>query len=746
VSSQRDLPRRPWCLEGCLRLAVVLLGFPLTAYRSPLTCQQSPDHSAFQRLRDSLAGITDTTALGVSLRRLRGTDPLAQGLIALRLGELRADPDFSQALASFRRATRKGRPVAEAWYGLGLAEAGRSQWEMQDQLRLGSRVGLGALERSAKDYARALDADPRFIPAAVALALVELSLLDSARLRKARDPLRRAVRAIVPPPPELLLNWGRLERATGSLDVAITAFEQFLAAGGNRPLGLLELARTRLALGQAAGNASYYEGAASDDPIATAEYRADLAVIAADSTMEEFDRLRGLSRAAFLHRFWTDRDHFELRPEGERLREHYRRLLFARTHFPLTISRRFYGRLDAYRSGNTEVDDRGIIYIRQGEPVERLRPFVFGAMPNESWRYLRAEGDLLFHFSSGYDRNGGGDLYDYRLVQSVLDLRGADDAPRDQLILSRQSLSPIYGRILNWGPYGSAHQRERERNIGATSISVGTTTDSHELRFHRRLGAVADLIAIGRSPRGGLAHFVFGIAAPGTVSRRRGNRVEYPVRVRLVALDRHDRAVATLDTAITVQLDRTLTQREYIVGRVELPLPAGRWSYRAALQQGDSGGVLLPRDTVLVVDSDGPSLTLSDIAMGSPGRAVRWVSPAADTVLLAPSGLFRERAPIEIYYEASGASAGSRYRHEISVFRSEEDRPRRKARPLVSVSFDADAAESVIRSRRTVRLDRLKRGAYIVEVRVTAPDGGSAVRRRLIHLLTAHAFVSTPIQ
>ena len=94
-------------------------------------------------------------------------------------------------------------------------------------------------------------------------------------------------------------------------------------------------------------------------------------------------------------------------------------------NFPLTISRRFYGRVDdAYRSGNIEVDDRGVIYIRQGEPTERLRPFVFGTMPNESWRYAHAEGDLLFHFSAGYDSSGGGDLYDYRLVQSVLDLQG----------------------------------------------------------------------------------------------------------------------------------------------------------------------------------------------------------------------------------------------------------------------------------------------------------------------------------
>ena len=715
-------------------IGLCILLFPFTACRLPPSVQHSFTSLTFEQLRDSLAGISDTNLLRATMKHHRKSEPLRAGLLALRLGELGADPDFGEALGSFRRAIRKQPARAEAWYGLGRAQAARSEWEMRDRLRLGSRVGLGRLEQAAGDYARALVSDPSFVPAALALADVELSLLDTARLSVARDVLRRTMAAAPRPPPELLLAWGRLERSAGTLRSALSAFERYLASGGSRALGLLELARTRLALGQAAGDAPYYDGAALDDPLATAGYRADLEVIAPDSTLTEFDRLSGQRRAAFLHRFWTDRDHFELRPEGTRLREHYRRLLFARAHFPLTVSRRFYGRLDAYRSGNTEVDDRGVIYIRQGEPGERLRPFVFGTMPNESWRYVRAEGDLLFHFSSGYDRNGGGDLYDYRLVQSVLDLRGADDAPRDQLILSRQALSSIYTRMLNWGAYGSVNEQARERNIGAVSIAVGTTTDSHELRFARRLGAVADLIAVGRSAKGGLAHLVFGIAAPGTVWRRNAAGVEYPVRVRLVALNRHNRAVATLDTSLVVQLDRPLTSREYIVGRVELPLPAGRWSYRAALEQGDSGGVLLPRDTVLVAHSGRTALALSDIALGSAGRAVPWTTDGGDTILLAPSALFRERSLIEIYYEVGGAKAGTEYRHEIAVLRSRAAAAFEQ-RPLVSLAFDEVAGGPVIRSRRVVRLDRLKRGSYIVEVRVTGPDGQVQARRRLIRLI-----------
>lgn len=733
-------------IAGRIRFAflreAMIIALLLASCLSPLT-SQSPPSFAFQQLRDSLAGISDTAALRRLLRSARrhektnredGSAARRSGLVALRLGELKADPDFSEARSRFREAARRepGRP--ESWFGLGMAEAGRSKWEMSEKLNLGSRVGLKALERSANNYRHALAADPTHLPAALALAWVELSLMDTARLAVSRDVLRRVAAAVVPDPPELQLALGRLERATGVLESATLAFERYLLTGPNRALGLLELARTRLAMGQADGEAAYYEGASMDDPAAVAEYRADLRVFAPDSVIREFSRLRGRARAAYLHSFWTDRDRLELRGDGQRLREHYRRLQYASINFPLTISRRFYGWLDAYRSGSADVDDRGIVYIRHGEPAQRLRPFIFGAMPNESWRYAQAEGDLLLHFSAGWDTNGGGDLYDYRLVQSVLDLRGAADAPLDQLLLSRQSLSPAYSRMLNWGPHGAARARALERDIGGTSISIATRTDTYELQFPLRLGVVADLIAVGSRDGGNLGHLVFGIAAPGTSPESAFGSVRYPVRVRLVALDQADRAVARLDTTVVIRLSREVRAGEYLVGRAELLLPAGRWSYRASLQQGDSSGVVLPRDSVRVAPTDGTSFSLSDIALGSKGRAAPWVTEAADTVLLAPSASFRVGSDVELYYEASGATPGAPYRHQITVLRQERQGSDRR-RALVALSFEEKAPAPVLRSRRTVRLDRLKAGSYVVELRVTASDGSSEMRRRGIRLI-----------
>jgi GWxTD domain-containing protein len=713
----------------------------LTSYLSLLTAQ-SPDLAEFQHLRDSLARSTDTTELRRLLRtskryhRSHKADlpaALRTGLVALRLGELGADPDFSEALSNLREAAKRGPRQPEPWYALGLAEEGRSAWEMHDRLNLGSRVGMKALERAAAHHRNALTAGPRFTPAALALARLTLSLNDTARLAQSIPVLRQAAAA---PGADagVVLGYGRVERSVGRLAAAEAAFRHYLTLQSNRALGQLELARTLLAAGSPEGEIAYYEGASLSDEGTAWEYRADLVPLVTDSGVAHLVGLTREPLALALAHFWNDRDRQELRAQGERLREHYRRLQYARRHFPLTISRRFYGELDAYRSGSTELDDRGIIYVRHGEPAIRLRPFVFGAMPNESWKYNRADGDLLLHFSGGYDGNGGGDLYDYRLVQSVLDLRGAADAPPDQLLLSRQSLSPTYSRMLNWGRFGAAHARALERSIGAASIEVGTTTDSYELQFPRRLGVVADLVAVGRSLAGSLAHLVFGITASTLKPDRGGDEGRYPVRVRLVALDALDRPVASLDTAITIRYERVLEAGEFVVGRVELPLPRGTWRYRASLQQGDSVGVVLPTNSVTVADIFGNRLALSDLALGTSGRAIPWITDAADTVLLAPSALFRRGTDIELYYETSGVTRGLRYRHEITVLRP-AGRDGRRGRPLVALSFDEEAADSVLRSQRTVKLERLKAGSYVVEVKVTGPDGEFQLRSRAIRLL-----------
>jgi GWxTD domain-containing protein len=717
------------------RLACALAGLCAAFPLSGLAGQTPAERHALTSLTDTLRTITDTSALQTREWALR---PLARprdsafarvrlGLVRLRLSQLGVAADAGQAVRVLRDATERQPRWPYAWYALGLAEAQRAAWEQGDRLALGSRVGLGTLERATERQRRALETDPGFVPAAVVLADLTLRLRDTSLMLPALRALRRAA-ALPNASAEVLLARGRVERAAGQSDSASAAFERFLASGGSRAVGLLELARTRLGAGGAEAQRAYYAGAALDDPAAVAGYRADLAMIADEAELARYDRASGAARAEFLRRFWTDRDRLEMRAPGERIREHYRRLLHARRNFALTVSRRFYGPADAYRSGGMEIDDRGVIYVRHGEPAERLRPFVYGLMPNESWRFARAEGDFLLHFSAGYDSNGGGDLYDYRLVESVLDLRGASDASEDQLLLSREPLSGMYRRMLHWGRYGSARSKARERGIGRASIALGTTTDSYELQFPETLGGVVDLVTVGDAGRETLGHLVFAVAQPGTRPEREPGGVRYTVRLRAVASDEKKRPIADVDTTIVFHPSAPLGRAQYLIGRAELPLPPGRWTWRAALQMGDSLGIVLPRDTVRVPATGG--LSLSDLALGVPGASARWEPVPGDTVLLTPFDLFLEGSEVELYYEARGATPGTSYRHDIAVYRVRGEPGVAERRPVVTLSVDERAPAPQLRSHRVLQLTRLKPGRYLIEVSLRTPGRQAVARRR----------------
>src|SRR3954449_12188065 len=130
----------------------------LTSHIPLLAAQTSSSRSNLERVQDSVATVTDTVRLRALFRH--SDDLVRAGTIGIRLGELGDDPDFSDAVGRLRRATRQHAGDAAPWFGLGLAQAKRSEWEMRDVLRMGSRVGLGTLEQSSDAYRRALGIDP----------------------------------------------------------------------------------------------------------------------------------------------------------------------------------------------------------------------------------------------------------------------------------------------------------------------------------------------------------------------------------------------------------------------------------------------------------------------------------------------------------------------------------------------------------------------------------------------------------
>ncbi len=703
--------------------------------------QEPAQRAELERFRDSLAGTVDSVGLLVLekglIERAKAdrSDPMTHlrlGFLSLRLGELGGQSHFEDAASEFQWAIDLRPDWPYSHYGMGFAEYGIGDSQISFVTGIKTMLGKDALTRSAMAFARSAEVDPGFDKGLVDLANTALKQRVNIKLGVALDALRRASSTEAASHPEVMLARGRVEREVGDGDSALVAFQGFLEKGDNRSLAQLELARTLFLLGRFDGVEPYFEGAASDDSETVAGYRYDLATIASDSVMNEFDGTSGPRRADSLKRFWSERDRTELRADGERLREHYRRLFYARKNFQLTSLNRHYDIVERYRSGSRDFDDRGIIYIRHGEPSSRASYAAPGLEPNESWRYSRPDGDMLFHFMARED------VQDYKLVESLFDvlgfsnalalkgegLSGADvDPMAQQLLLSREQLSPIYGRLQAAGRISNARYQDEERQVGQESIAEGTTSDSYELRFPDELKVKSEVLAVGRDSTGPQIQVAYAVAGstlePVLVTRG----YLYSVRVRFVATDRLGKVAASIDTTRHFVAPAPVPDGEHLVGRVSVPIHPGLFHYRLAVQQGEESGILLPTDTVRVGQPTSASLALSDLVLGSRTTNLFWLRTPADTVVFNPLRVYKRNEEMQLYYEVEGLSAGTQYTVRIAVrkqgggggiFRKVFG----GGGAQISLKFDERASFPVTSTTRTLKLDKLKPGNYTLEVEV----------------------------
>ena len=743
--ANRGLRFRPRHLVAALSIALLS-----PAVARPVAAQEPADRAELERFRDSIAATVDSTGLLALEKRLieqakaeRGNamTHLRLGFLSLRLGELGGQSHYEDAASEFQWAIDLQPTWPYSWYGMGFAEYGVGDSQISFVTGIKTMLGKDALTRSAMAFAKSAEVDPSFDRGLVDLASTALRQRVNIKLGVALEALRRAASTEAAAHPEVLLARGRVEREVGDGDSALAAFKGYVDTGPNRSLGMLEVARTLFLLGRFDGVAPYFEAAASDDSVTVAGLRADLATIASDSVMGELDRTSGQRRADYLKQFWSERDRVELRSEGERLREHYRRLFYARKNFQLTSLNRHYDIVERYRSGSRDFDDRGIIYIRHGEPSTRASYAAPGLEPNESWRYSRPDGDMIFHFMARED------VQDFKLVESLFDVLGFSNAlalrgglagsegdpVAQQLLLSREQLAPIYGRLQAAGRISTGRYQTEERQVGQESIALGTTSDSYELRFPEELKASTEVLAVGHDSGATQIQIAYAVAGstlePVMVTRG----YLYSIRVRFVATDRLGRVAASVDTTRHFVAPAPVPDGEHLVGRVAVPVPAGKYTYRLAIQQGEETGTLLPSDTVRVGKPTATALALSDLVLGSRNTNLFWQRTASDTVVFNPLRTYRKKEDMELYYEVEGLSEGTEYTVRIAVRKQGGGGGLLKkvfggGSARISLKFEERATFPVTSTSRSLKLDKLKPGNYTLEVEVEDGQGRSDKR------------------
>lgn len=153
----------------------------------------------------------------------------------------------------------------------------------------------------------------------------------------------------------------------------------------------------------------------------------DAKYILIDSELVAYRQCRPDDYSRFFTTLWRKRDPLPASPDNLRLIEHYRRLIYAEKEF----------RYDGYRTWNANPDqqgllefpkafylnrdlnDKGLIYIRHGEPDNKATALGEALRYNESWLYNERDGlpKLIFHFEIDEDGLAG----DWRLTPMLHD-------------------------------------------------------------------------------------------------------------------------------------------------------------------------------------------------------------------------------------------------------------------------------------------------------------------------------------
>ncbi len=728
-------------------LALVLLpGLSVAA-------QSARARATFDAFRDSVTTTSDSTVLRelnsrliLSAKRERSNALLHAelGFVSLRLADLGDARRYDDAASEFKWTTELAPNWSYAWYGLALAECALSELQPANAATRPSLLGRDARSRAVAAFAQTAKVDPRETDRLVALAMLSVRQHANVRATVVLEGLRRLTVGPTVKSARFWLARGRLERILDESTPALASFENYRRTGDNRSLALLELARTRFLLGQLEGNPLYYQGAASDDSVTSTGYHADLNSLLSDSLLAVFDTARGADRSRFLEAFWTQRDHADLRTEGERLREHYRRLYYVRRNFSIPETGSPYD--PTATEETTAVDERGRIYLRHGEPDTRATLSAAGVEPNESWRYARAAGDLVFHFVARVDRPG------YSLIESVFDVASSRTAATlsttkgpgssggfpDQLLRSRESLSAFY-RGARLGETARGRNFEtRERAVGHASISLGIHTDSFEPRFAKEAGARLQVLVAGRDSAGSIVHLVYALPAVALSPTIDSVSASYAVHLRFTALRPDGTVAAGLDTLHLERTPEILAGDRYLLGRATVHVPAGQLVYRLSVETGDplrngigGAGTVSGLDTLIVSSPTAEGLTMSDLVVGARNPKLFWVpvTQAADTVFFSALATFRKSDRLEVFTQVAGMVPGRKYRGTIRL------QKRGGGDAVLTQKFDGMPERGVTSVRQMIELKRVKPGSFDVVLAVVDGSGAQIQRVQSIEVV-----------
>ncbi len=412
---------------------------------------------------------------------------------------------------------------------------------------------------------------------------------------------------------DILLKLAVLHTALGDLSKA----EQILSQIGSEneekadPLANFELVKISIHRGEYNVALRYYW--AGVKTISTEEelkaYFNEAMVLADAQEHQQFAETLPEEAEQFFRAFWLRRDHELGLFPGMRIIQHYYRINVADSLYRAPFRSRspaIMPVVEYFPEESVPYDDRGVIYLRHGEPDISVSHVGEGLHPNITWIYYRNGEDLILNFIA---LRG---IHEYQLVSSldaaVMNFRGIFASNADEnfpanaeesfrlramkeLYSSRLEIARgIYFRLLN-NPYDPfAHLDEYEENI--TSLKTALATESVTSPYLRQLNSFYDLVEF-RGKGDGKSRLEFFSGVPGSdISYNTGkDGYHYDVACQLEIYDQQWRQVERLEEVEQHQSSinpKDLMDR-LVVGLGKIDLDPGDYYYFVKIQNGRAG-------------------------------------------------------------------------------------------------------------------------------------------------------------
>jgi hypothetical protein len=396
----------------------------------------------------------------------------------------------------------------------------------------------------------------------------------------------------------------------------------------------------------AEGAQAWFDGVTTLSSAGAAQLFDDLQDLLSPAEHDAWQAMDLPQRRQWLAQFWDVRAALSGMTVAERMAEHYRRVDVALERYPRRVR---YGAPPRNAlllpRPDSRFDDRGIIYIRHGEPRRIIRTPHLGRnlQQNESWLYDTPEGGVrMMHFVHFGELLGRGDAYPEFLLVHLVPCNPdyiADRANYDRRFIPYTHRCSATDRLmLSAEVRGDAWQALR--------------TDTHRPTFEPDLPFRYEWFSF-RAPNSHTE--LVGAVLIGSVQNE-----EPPdsIRIMLAVADTATRRVAALDTTVN-GVRATFGMRV---------LPAAHAVQRITVRAGstDRGG--FAGGPLHVTDFSGDTLMLSDIVLGKPADAASstaWRRGGAALDVL-PAQAFTA-GPLRVYYEIYNLPASATCRTEILV-------------------------------------------------------------------------------